>query len=255
MTSPAVAHGIGLFETMLVLRGRVIHRDAHFARMARSAAELGFPPPQRERFDELVAQAAQQADAVRCLYVQSNADTWLLHATAMSIPPLTLQRRAHGRAITLTLTRSLPQHKLTSYAACALGLRQAAAAGADEGLFATHDGHVLEGTATNVFAVRGSTLVTARVEDGVLPGIVRAWVLAEAAHLGFAIEERPPSPAELREGGFFTGSLTTLAALRALDGAPCRAPGDAFEELVRRWQEEVAVTSGLSRGANGDARS
>ncbi len=255
MTSPAVAHGIGLFETMLVVRGRVLHRDAHFARMARSAAELGFPPLQREHFNEQVAQAAQKDEAVRCLYLQSDAETWLLHASAMPIPPLTLLRRAHGRAISLALTRSLPQHKLTSYAACALGLRQAAAAGADEGFFTTRDGLVLEGTATNVFAIRGSTLVTARVEDGVLPGIVRAWVLAEAARLGFAIEEHPPSPAELREGGFFTGSLTTLAALRALDGAPCRAPGEAFDELVRRWREAVAATSGPSGGANGEARS
>jgi branched-chain amino acid aminotransferase len=247
VTSPAVAHGIGLFESMLVLRGRVVHRDEHFQRMAASAAALGFPPPRLEVFQEQVSHAAHsvaEADeaAVRCLYLQSDGETWLMHASAMPIPALTLQRRTHGRAITLELTRSLPRHKLTSYAVCTIGLRQAAAAGADEGFFTTREGLVLEGTATNVFAVRGTTLVTAAVDDGVLPGIVRAWVLAEAARLGFSVEERPPAAAELREGGFFTGSLTTLAALRVLDGMPCRAPGDAFHELVAGYNAPTLAT-------------
>jgi branched-subunit amino acid aminotransferase/4-amino-4-deoxychorismate lyase len=229
---------MGLFETMLVVAGRVLQPGEHFARMADSSVRLGFPPPERTRFEEEAHRAAAEvADlpeaAVRCLWLE--ADRWLLHASAIPIPALTLQRRARGRAVTLDLTRSLPRHKLTSYAACAIGLRRAAAAGADEGLFVTRDGEVLEGTATNVFAVRGSTLVTAG--EDILPGIVRGWVLQEAARLGLAVEVRPPSPAELREGGFLTGSLTTLAPLRTLDGVGCRMPGPLFDELLRRWRQ------------------
>ena len=43
--SPAVAHGIGLFETLLVVRGQVFHVDEHFRRLAVSALALHFPPP------------------------------------------------------------------------------------------------------------------------------------------------------------------------------------------------------------------
>jgi branched-subunit amino acid aminotransferase/4-amino-4-deoxychorismate lyase len=223
---------MGLFETMLVMCGKVLHRDAHFARMAASAAALGFPPPPRDTFDAQIT-ALTNADAIRCLYVQRDPGTWLLHANATAIPPLTLERRTHASAITLDLTRALPRHKLTSYAVCTIGLQRAAAAGANEGLFVTKQGLVLEGTATNLFAVRGTTLITASIDDGILPGVTRERVLTAAARLGFTLEERPPSPAEVREGAFLTGSLTGIVRLHVLDGVPCREPGAAFDELVR----------------------
>ncbi|HVE71626.1 MAG TPA: aminotransferase class IV [Thermoanaerobaculia bacterium] len=222
MTSPAVAHGMGLFETMLVVNERAIDADAHFARMAASAAALGFPLPDRNAFTAEVAKAAT-GEAVRCLYLE--ADRWLLHASAIPIPPLTMQRRTDARAVTLNISRSLPEHKLTSYAACAIGLRRAAAQNANEGFFLDANGNVLEGTATNVFAVRGRTLITAG--EGILPGIVRRWVLDR----GMDVELRAPSIAEIHAGAFLTGCLTGLAPLRMLDGVRCDDPGEVFQKL------------------------
>ncbi|HET7434236.1 MAG TPA: aminotransferase class IV, partial [Thermoanaerobaculia bacterium] len=72
----------------------------------------------------------------------------------------------------------------------------------------------------------------------VLPGIVREWLLARANDLGYTIEPRAPTVDELREGAFFTGSLTELAPLRVLDGASCRPPGEAFGELLQAWRAE-----------------
>ncbi len=226
---------MGLFETMLVARGVVVELDAHFERMRASAQALGFPEPDRAAFVAEVQRAAT-GDAVRCLYLE--ADRWLLHASAIAIPALTLQRRSDARAITLRLRRSMPEHKLTSYAACAIGLRQAATAGANEGLFLDEEGNVLEGTATNVFAVRGRTLITAK--ENVLPGIVRQWVIDRAA----SIEWRAPSVREVREGAFLTGSLTGLAALRMLDGEACRKPGPLFDALVTARSRFRAARAG-----------
>ncbi|HUR80584.1 MAG TPA: aminotransferase class IV [Thermoanaerobaculia bacterium] len=215
---------MGLFETMLVVRGRAVELDAHFERMRASAIALGFPEPDGAAFVAEVGKAAA-GEAVRCLYIE--ADRWLLHASAIAVPPLTLQRRTDARAITLDIRRSLPEHKLTSYAACAIGLKEAAKAGANEGLFLDRNGNVLEGTATNVFAVRGTTLITAK--EDILPGIVRRWVIDQ----GVAVEERAPSIGEVKEGAFLTGSLTGLAALRMLNGESCKEPGPLFEELLR----------------------
>jgi branched-chain amino acid aminotransferase len=122
---------------------------------------------------------------------------------------------------------------MTSYAACVLGLRAALAAGADEGLFVDGRGRVLEGTNTNVFAVSGDTLVTARV--GILPGIVRGWVIEHAARVIF----RAPTVEELREGSFLTSSLTTLAPIVSVDGLRCRKPGAMFTKLRRLWSAGV----------------
>jgi branched-subunit amino acid aminotransferase/4-amino-4-deoxychorismate lyase len=220
---------IALFETMLVSRGRIVLADDHLARMTRSAEALGWARPDGGEFRRVTSLAAS-GDAVRCTY-----DGQRFRAEARPIPAATLARRAHGSAITVgALARLLPEHKLTGlYGICELGLQLATDAGAGEGLFVTRDGHVLEGTTTNVFAVTAHSLVTA--PEHILPGVTRAWVLREAAALGIAVEERAPSVGELREGGFLTGSLTTLAPLRSIDGEACRPPGPIYARLEDRW--------------------
>ena len=246
--SPAVAHGIGLFETMLVIDGRVLFADEHFERMRRSASDIGFPAPDANRFQDAVLAAAQQGageSAVRCVYAAGGSigdpRSWTLEAEGGPIPTVTLLRRAHGRAMTLdgSYTRSLPQHKLTSYAICVIGLQRALAAGSDEALFVDSGGAVLEGTATNVFAIANDSLITAPIAAGILPGVMRAWVLAEAARRGIAIENRAPALAELRQGAFLTGSLTLLTPVRAVNGAACRAPGEVFTAIAAGWDELV----------------
>ena len=126
--------------------------------------------------------------ALRCLYAQDSTG-WKVVATTFPIPATTLRRRRGARVITLArdLVRALPQHKLTSYAVSMIGLRQAIDADADEGLFVDRRGRVLEGTTTNVFAIDGETLITAR--DAILPGIVRAWVIENASRVLY----RPPA--------------------------------------------------------------
>lgn len=244
--SPSVAHGIGLFETMLVVRGKLILAPEHYERMARSASEIGFPIPGERRFHEAVQAAARevasQAEAaVRCVYTAGgrigDAGAWQLAAEGAPIPPVTLLRRAHGRTMTVdgSYTRALPQHKLTSYAVCVIALQRAVAAGADEALFTAPGDVVLEGTATNVFAVCGDTLITAPHSAGVLPGTIRAWLLAEANRCGIAVEERAPTLAELHQGAFLTGSLTQLVPIRTLNGATCRVPGRPFTALAEQW--------------------
>jgi len=237
--APALAHGLGLFETLRVVRGRAVQTEEHLRRMRSSAEALSFPLPDEDAFRRAVAKAAMEVAALeeaalRCMFIATSDTTWRLVATAAPIPETTLQRRRRGRAITLRTARALPEHKLTSYAVCTLGLREAVARGADEGLFLDAQGRVLEGTATNVFAIAGTTLITAPLRDGILPGIVRAWVIANAPRAGLDVIERAPSIEELRGGSFFTSSLTTLAPIRRIDGVACGAPSRAFAELGLR---------------------
>lgn len=241
--APALAHGIGLFETMLVRDGRIQRVADHYCRLYASAVALGFPAPDVDRFRETTRIAFESVAtldeaAMRCLFIATGSDlddpaAWTMVATAGPLPNVTIARRADGRVITLPgMTRSLPLHKMTSYAASTIGLRRATRAGASEGLFLDADGRVLEGTSTNVFAVAGDTLITAPVEAGILPGIVRAAVLDHAARRGITVEQRPPSLDELRAGSFMTSSLTTIAPIREVDGVTCEAPGLVMTALL-----------------------
>ena len=210
----------GLFETMLAIGGRVVQREEHFARLARSARELQLPAPDEEQFRAAVAGVVHSEEelAVRCIFENGR-----FSATTGPIPIVTLHRREGAHVVTLDhgVVRDRPSHKLTSY----LTSRPAIPAGANEALFVDGRGHILEGTTTNVFAIAGETLITAR--DAVLPGIVRAWVIEHAAK----VIERRPTVAELRAGSFLTSSLTLLAPIVTLDGVACEPPGGEFTRL------------------------
>ncbi len=212
----------GLFETMLAIGGRVVQREEHFARLARSARELGMPAPDELEFRAAIADVLRSDDelAVRCIYENAR-----FTATAGPIPPVTLRRREGAHVVTLgrRVIRDQPSHKLTSY----ITSRPAIPDGADEALFVDARGHVLEGTTTNVFAVAGEKLITAG--EAILPGIVRAWVIEHAAN----VIERPPTVEELHAGSFLTSSLTLLAPIVRVDGVACEGPGRVFETLRR----------------------
>jgi branched-subunit amino acid aminotransferase/4-amino-4-deoxychorismate lyase len=242
--APALAHGLGLFETMRVVRGRVVQTEEHLRRMLGSARALGFPIPDEGAFRRAVAEAAKEVAAldeaaVRCMFLETGEASWRLVATAGPIPEATLRRRRRGRAITLSTRRALPEHKLTSYAVSTIGLREAVARGADEGLFLDAEGRVLEGTATNVFAIDGATLITAPVGAGILPGVVRAWVIGNAGRVGFDVVERVPSIEEMRRGSFVTSSLTTLAVIKTVDDVACNVVTRGFAELKRAYLRDA----------------
>ena len=74
-----------------------------------------------------------------------------------------------------------------------LALESARAAGAWEALFATTDGHLSEGTMTNLFLVLGTgdqaRYVTPALEHGCLSGVTRRVLIRELAAKGYAVEE------------------------------------------------------------------
>ena len=63
-------------------------------------------------------------------------------------------------------------------------------ADADEALFLDGEGHVSEASASNIFVVSGSALVTPPLTCGVLPGITRAAIVELAAAMQIEVLER-----------------------------------------------------------------
>jgi branched-chain amino acid aminotransferase len=81
--------------------------------------------------------------------------------------------------------------KTTSYAENVVALHAAHEAGADEALFCDTQGHVCEGTGTNVFAVIDGELVTPPLTTGCLAGVTRDVVIKHygAAETFFSLED------------------------------------------------------------------
>lgn len=248
--SQSLLWGVGLFETMLVTGGRIILEREHFDRMVASASELRFPLPSSNAWTSATRSALRDVGshrecALRCSYLDIDSRSpdspgWRMIASAFDIPPITMSRRRRGRVILLPpeIRRSTPKHKSSSHLASVIGLRLAGDAGADEGLFTSARGGILEGTSTNVFAIDKDTLLTPPVRAGILPGVIRRWVIENASRADLRVRTRVLRSKDLLRGSFLTSSLTCLSDIRNVDGVACRDAGERFRELARLFTRE-----------------
>lgn len=168
----------GLIETLLWTQGEGYHLLAeHLARLRGSAQALGFRHDEA-RVVAALNDAAEKGGAPRLrvrlvLHPGGGVETG---ATAIDpVPADTLWRVALAKA-RFASDAPLLRHKTTRRD---LYESELAASGADEVLFLNERDEVCEGARTNVFLPRGVSLRTPPLACGLLPGTLRARLLAE----------------------------------------------------------------------------
>ncbi len=125
-----------------------------------------------------------------------------------------------------------------AYINSALAKSEALMNGFDEAILLSHDGHVAEGSAANLFVVKNGVLFTPDATQNVLEGITRRTVLAFAKNeLELTIVERALDRSELyvADEAFFSGSAAGVAFVHSVDH---RLVGDGkIGPITRRLAE------------------
>ncbi|MBV8300879.1 MAG: branched-chain amino acid transaminase [Candidatus Dormibacteraeota bacterium] len=112
------------------------------------------------------------------------------------------------------------------YVNSALAKSEALQAGFDEAIMLTHDGHVAEGSAENIFIVRKGQVITPPPSDNILEGITRQTVMhLMLEEMGVEVLERSIDRTELYNSDevFFVGTGAQVAPVVEVDR---RAVGD-----------------------------
>jgi branched-chain amino acid aminotransferase len=144
-----------------------------------------------------------------------------------------------------------------AYVNSALAKSEAMQNGFDEAILLTHDGHVSEGSAENIFLVAQSGphphLITPATSENILPGITRATVIELARReLGLSTEERPVDRTELYTAQeiFLCGTGAQIAPVVLVDRRPIgegvvgpisRALSNLYGEVVRGRRPEYGA--------------
>ncbi len=114
-----------------------------------------------------------------------------------------------------------PRAKINgSYVNTALAKANSTLAGYDDSIFLTEEGYVSEGSAMNLFLVRGEKLITPLGSDNILEGITRAFVIRLAKEeLGLEVETRQINRTELytSDEAFFAGTGAQIAPIGSID--------------------------------------
>jgi branched-chain amino acid aminotransferase len=110
-----------------------------------------------------------------------------------------------------------------AYASSALVKTDASHSGFDEALVLNQEGHLVEGSAMNVFMVRDGVLVTPPATDNILEGITRRSVIELAKNeLGLTVIERSIDRSEIYicEELLLTGTAAQIIAVTRVDYRP-----------------------------------
>ena len=231
--------GDGVFETISVSSGTPQALEPHLARFARSAMALDLPAPDADAWRQAIlavtdALVTVPEAAVKTVYTRGiegdGRPTGWVYGTAAhdfsrarteGIRVVTLDR-GYRHDVATTSPWLLADAKTLSYAVNRAVLREAERRGADDVIFISSDGYVLEGPSSSVLIRRGNTLVTPGTGLAILDGTTQGSIFEFAATRGMPTEFALAPAESLRQAdALWLVSSTRLAApVIALDGAP-----------------------------------
>lgn len=230
------ARGDGIFETIGVVDRHPQSVEAHLDRLTESAAILDLPAPNHAQWRLAIARAVAELpdvdqSAVRLVLTRGSGGrptAWISATPADGFP-----ERENGIEVVL-LDRGLPSDvqerspwllagaKTLSYAVNMAALREAHRRGADDVLFVSSDGFVLEGPTSTVVVRIGGTFVTPPPSSGILPGTTQLALWAHLEEQGLPHEYRMLTPEDVldAEAAWLLSSVRLAAPVRGVDGRP-----------------------------------
>lgn len=230
--------GDGIFESIGVVDGHAQEVAAHLERLAHSARLCELPAPNLAQWRAAVELAAAQCgpgEAVIKLILSRGVEhgpaptAWVTAAEASDFTRV----RTEGIRV-VTLDRGYPLDvpgrapwlllgaKTLSYAVNMAALREARRRGADDAIFLTTDGFVLEAPTASLILRRGDTFVTPAPTAGILHGTTQLSLFEHLEAEGFAVayETLPAASLTDADAAWLVSSVRLAAPITAIDDVP-----------------------------------
>ncbi|WP_320950049.1 MULTISPECIES: aminotransferase class IV [Fusobacterium] len=173
--------GLGLFETILLYKGKPVFLDEHLARINKSIVDLGLNIDKLER-DEVFQ------------YLNNNKNTFEYEGLKIVLSEknrlflkreYTYTEKDYQRALSLNISKVRRNessiftfHKTLNYGDNILEKRKSKKLGYDEPIFLNSKNQITEGAASNIFMVVEDKIYTPKLSCGLLNGIVRQYIIS-----------------------------------------------------------------------------
>jgi 4-amino-4-deoxychorismate lyase len=243
--------GDGIFESIGVVDGHAQEVEPHLQRLAHSAQLCDLPAPHLEQWRQAIAIAAAETGpgewVIKLILSrgveQGPAPTaWVTAAPAAEFAAV----RTRGvRVVTLdrgidsgTSARApwlLLGAKTLSYAVNMAALREAARRGADDAVFVSSDGILLEAPTASVVLRLGERFVSPEPGAGILQGTTQVSLFDHLRAQGHsATYERLPVAALVEaDAAWLLSSVRLAAPVASVDGIPKAIDGDLTAAINR----------------------
>lgn len=257
-------YGDGVFETLRIAGGRPQFWSRHWQRLSRGWERLRLPQPDQAALEsEVSGLCAQRPEGVLKIIItrgcgergyrppSSPRCTRIVYTT--DLPGHLPHWRQAGVCVRLCQTR-LSRNPALAGIKHLNRLEQVLARAewedeVQEGLMLDVQGHLVEGTMSNLFLVSRDGLQTPDLSHCGVSGITRARVMELARDMGLACREMTLVPDSIQEaeGAFLTNTLIGLCPIIRFGDLDMTVP-----PVIRRLQSALEQDAGQDRG-DGDA--
>ena len=253
-----VSRGDGIFESISVGNGKPQALEHHLRRFASSAAKLDLPAPNAEVWRAAILAAIDELQPgdeawvktvmTRGIEGDGRPSGWVYAAHS---PDHSLARAGGIRVVMLdrgyrhdveqTSPWLLQGAKTLSYAVNRSVFREAARRNADDVIFVSSDGFVLEGPTSTVVFRRGDRVLTPGTGLGILDGTTQASLFRFAEAKGFStgFELLTPDQLVLADDIWLVSSVRLVAPVRELNGV-YRPVDVRFANEMNAWLAQTA---------------
>ncbi|CAH0234753.1 Branched-chain-amino-acid aminotransferase [Arthrobacter sp. Bi83] len=260
-TDQGATRGDGVFESMLAVAGRTRKIQAHLDRLGGSARALDLEIPGQEtwrraietgvaafRSDNPAASPEEDEAVVKLLVTRgaegASAPTCWVQVSAVAAAgrrqreagiDVILLDRGYDSDVAERAPWLLLGAKTLSYAVNMAALRHAHKQGADDVIFTSSDGRVLEGPTSTVLLAHVETsddgetakrLITPQLDSGILAGTSQGALFAAAKAAGWELGYGPLEPQDLFDADavWLISSIRLLAPVNHIDGKEIGTP-------------------------------
>lgn len=241
--------GDGVFESIGVVDGHANEVEAHVQRLAHSARLCDLPAPNLAQWRQAIAAIASEApagEAVIKLILSRGIEhgptptAWVMVSSAADFRAV---RRDGVRVVTLDRGYDLGAGerapwlllgaKTLSYAINMAALREARRRGADDAIFVTRDGFVLEAPTASLIIRTERGFLTPAPSGGILHGTTQLSVFEHLRSRGFDTGYATLSTDDVMRASaaWLVSSVRLAVAITAVDGMPVASDRILTDEL------------------------
>ncbi|RSL32595.1 branched-chain-amino-acid transaminase [Salibacterium salarium] len=256
-------YGDGVFEGIRVYNGNVYKLEEHLIRLYNSAKSIMLEIPYTmDEMTEIIVETLKKnelSDAYIRLVISRGVGNLGLDPASCSSPQIVVIAEElaiypkefydNGLDIITVATRRnspdvlSPKVKSLNYLNNILVKIEASLAGVSEALMLNNEGYVAEGSADNIFILRGGVLFTPPGYIGALEGITRQAIVELADELGYDLREEPFTRHDVYTADevFLTGTAAEVIAVVKVDGRIIGdgKPGKETQRLLEAFREKV----------------
>lgn len=248
--TPGRLKGLGVFETLLLEKGEVFFLREHYRRFLHGCDRYVLPKPPdlkkiRNILGDLVKVNRLKNGRIRLIAWRSG---WEPHLGIMIVPRETSARPIFSRGFSAIVYPKrfdrpfqIARIKSLDYGFFRRACEYAVNQGHDEALLVDSQGHVIEGSRSNIFCVRKGKILTPALSSGCLAGVTREIVLNLARLSGVKVIKTHIFPRDIQNSDevFLTNALIGIMPLTRFQGHRIASgrPGRVTMKLAQHYEK------------------